>query len=216
MTVASSRAATARTGWNWYGSNWKRPRWLQQAFADAAPFLPQLTKLALLPIFQHPDAKSFRTLGRITVRIHGFDAKRVPRSIRFKAPMKPAEDVSQPPQPASGMRTRWDMKLKHFFIENGGRQRIAVRFQLDDALVGFLWTGVFPLTVKTTAAQLLVANPRYDSLAGRWIEVDMLFDPNDSALQGEAEYNLALLVTDREDSSFVLPLIIDPRMENNG
>jgi hypothetical protein len=215
MAIARSVATTA-AGWNWYGSNWRRPRWLQQAFAESGPYLAQLTKLALLPVYQHPDAKTFQHLGRVTVRIHDFDAKRVPRSIRYKAHMKPAVDVLQPPQPGSGMRTRWDMKLKPFYSPNGGRQRIAIRFQLDDPLVDFLWTGDFPLTVKTTEGQLLVANPRYDSLAGRWIEVDLLFDPADPTLQGEAEYNIAILVTDRDDSSFVLPLVIDPRMENRG
>lgn len=217
MARAAIGAAATAASWNWYGSNWRRPRWLSQAFADAAPYLGQLTKLALLPIFQHPQPNSFRHLGRVTVKIHDFDAKRLPRNIRYKAHLKPAVDVRpHSAQPGGGMQTRWDMKLKEFWVPDGGKQRIAIRFQLDDPLLDFLWTGDFPLTVKTTDAQLVVANPRYDSLAGRWIEVDLLYDPNDPAMQKEAEYNLALLVTDREDSRFVLPLIIDPRMENNG
>jgi hypothetical protein len=200
---------------SWLASNWNRPDWLKALYGLSAPFSNQVAKLALLPIADHPDTGSFKMMGRVRFRIRELDVKRLVRDIRIRRP-DGVFDVPQPTAHDSGHATRWDMHLAPYFDKSGGPQRITIHFELDDSLLSYLWMGHFPITAKTPESQLLLANPRYGYKAGAWVSVDQLYDPGDPQLVGKAEYNIALLVRDREDAAFVVPLIIDPRMENEG
>ena len=203
-------------GWSWAGSVWKRPRWLKAALAAGQSFSSTLRGLSLLPIHENPDIGDYAPRGAVIFAIGALDAHRVSRQIHFHAPNKPAKEIKEPPQAPGSMKTRWDMNLKPLFDSSGGKQRVLVRFELHHPDLRFLWLSDFPLTVKTPEGQLLICNPRFDEDAERWISVQFLYEPGNPDYEQVAEFNLALIVDDREDPSYCLPLIIDPRWGNVG
>lgn len=227
MTIELASGPATKT---WDGAIWDRPGWLTQAVKKSEPLAGTRAGLQLLPIFDHPGTGSFTLNGIVVITIKEFNAKRLKRDIHMFKDGQAPQEIPQPSLSAAGgataeapgsptslrVRTRWDVMLSKFFKRNGGRQRMTIGFSLEDQLLQFLWDGHFPITAKNVASQRLLANPRYDSADGRWVSVDLLFDPANPELQGTADYNVGVIVTDEKDSSFNLPIIIDPRAANEG
>lgn len=207
--------AMAKEGALWRGSTWHRPDWLKRTLLISSSYIIPVPRWSLLPIDEHPEINEFTWLGTVILAIDNFDAKRLPRKINFFATgNKPAVAVAEPTPSPTAMKTRWDMNLKPIYSQSGGKQRVTVRFQLDDPQIRFLWSFGFPLTVKTPEGQILIANPRYDDEAGRWISADFLYEPGNPDFEQVAEFNIALLVDEMPDLGYCVPLIVDPRWGN--
>lgn len=201
---------------DWTLSNWDSPQWLEDAVARTGAFSNKIDILSLLPIYRHPHIDLYTLNGTAKLIIRDFNVKHVMRDITLH-PVGGQQSVPVPePVTPHPMPTRWDMGLSRWFSQTGGKQRITMKFLLDDPSLAFLWNGNFPITAKNRKSQLMLASPQFDRQAGNWVSVDLLLDPADPSTHGAAEYNVAVVVTDERDSRYKLPIIIDPRSENRG
>ena len=213
----STRAVNAvvNTGALWRGPTWHRPDWLKRTLLVGSSYITSLPRWSLLPIDDNPEIDSYQWLGTVILAIDDFDAKRLPRKINFfPKGNNPAVAVAEPAPSPTAMKTRWDMNLKPIYSQSGGKQRVTVRFDLQDPQIRFLWNFGFPLTVKTPEGQLLIANPRFDDEAGRWISAEFLYEPGNPDFEQLAEFNIALLADETPDLGYRVPMILDPRWGN--
>ncbi len=184
--------------------------------ALAATFMvDQILGIRLLNIPRHPKHDSFRNIGAITLSIRDFNVKRLVRDIWYRPSGGAKLSVPVPQLPGSVHKTRWDIDAKSYFKPLEGLQRIALRIKLVDPQIEFL-SPFFAITAKDELSQAMMSYMTV-SPGGRVATVWLLYDP--AGPTGVAGYNIALSVRESSedgDPSFSVPIIIDPKVENEG
>lgn len=179
---------------------------------------------------------SYEPMGVLDMTIQNFDAKLLHRNIRERAYSKLLDDVipatmsgyhdkahEQPAWPAYTMPTRWDMNggvfIKHQPTATGDPappQRVLIKITIIDPLLDFL-EDIPAITAKDAESQKVLANLEVSppGQGPRTARFWLLYEGG-SAPPVVAGFNIALLVKDREDSTFSVPIIVDPKIPNRG
>lgn len=211
---------------DWNGLIFNPPDWYVDGLRLSEPAPTQRVSFPQLPLFDYKPNPPMCVRGKALVTIDGFDVKHLKRNIKIRLvdaeadvevpELGPSSSSSTAPVTSAAIsQTRWDMDFSSFFLPELGRQRIEVGFWLKDPLLSFLFDGHFPVTAKDTGSQLMLVNPRYFR-AGRGALVDLRFDPGVPETKGIASFNIALRVTDNQNGIYSLPILVDPRMGNEG
>ena len=189
-----------------------------------------------LPDISRPTLSKYAVRGVLELYIQTFDAKFLHRRIHEKAYSPLLDDAIAPgslghmdnmhPQPLDANyspRTRWDMNggvfIDHNPLPNGNpapKQRVLIKITNLDGLVDF-FADVPAVTAKDQASQRVLVNLEVDPPGSgpRTARFWLLYEGG-SAPPVVAGFNIALLVTDREDSTYSVPIIVDPKVPNRG
>lgn len=189
--------------------------------------------LDLVEIPQGRVLDAYVPRGVLELTVQNFNVKALVRNIR-ECSYDSQSDDSVPGGPTRAhplppltytFPTRWDMDAGRLIQHRPSvvgvptlapPQRVLVKIILADPLLDFM-PDVPAITAKDQESASVLANlatsvnPLGQQVARFWC----LFDGG-SAPRVIAGFNIALLITDRNDSSFVLPIIVDPKIPNRG
>ncbi len=191
-----------------------------------------------LPALGRAALAKYIVKGVLELTIQNFDAKRLQRAIREKAYSPILDDAIlpgssnysdkehvQPQSPAYGAPTRWDMNggalIDHNPLPNGKpapKQRVLIKIINVDGLIDFYQDANVPVvTAKDEESSKVLVNLTVDppKAGPRTARFWLLYEGGNTP-PVMAGFNIALLVTDRENSTYSTPIIVDPKVPNRG